>query len=370
MPSAPQVKPNPTEVIEMSNHPRSPRTVAPLPPGGSAPAPPTATEGERRAIRERFFESPWGRALETPARRHVVDALLDLAGDGDDPLRWTRARVDQLDLAALADDAWFEAQDLAAVPDLLRALIGFAHDERGIAPAHTDAAMAAVEWASRIAFAPHLTRPDPWLSTRSWERAPLDRLAAQVGSRAILRTLDDAPLPDEPFQRDGILPEVLPAAEAVLPVVDDVCDRFFDVELRTAARRLLAAIARRSGAVLRRGRTDTTAAGIVWLAATANRACERRGVRYKEVAAHLGLSSALSSRAHTLLNALTSSRGRRPDELGDARLLTSARRRELIEERDLLVDDDPEPTAEPTAGRRPRLQVVHHPSGQEHDHLG
>src|SRR5690606_20424175 len=119
-----------------------------------------------------------------------------------------------------------------------------------------------------------------------------------------------------------ILPEVLPAVEAVLAVVDDVCDRFFDVELRTAARRLLAAIARRSGSVLRHGRTDTTAAGIVWLVATANGSFERHGVRQKDVRAHLGLSSALSSRAHSLRRVLTDGRERWGDELGDAGLLT------------------------------------------------
>src|SRR5690606_14218136 len=194
----------------------------------------------------------------------------------------------------LADDPWFEPEDLRAVPDLLRALIGFAHDQRGLARRHTDAAMATVDRACFPLLSMTRAANDPWLPAPSWAAERLDRLAAQVGSRALLARLDDTPLPDEPFDRDGILPEVLPAVEAVLAMVDDLCDRFFDVELRTAARRLLAAIARRSGSVLRHGRTDTTAAGIVWLVATANGAFERHGVRQKDVRAHLGLSSALS----------------------------------------------------------------------------
>lgn len=276
--------------------------IARLPTGGTAPGRPSTTEAERRAIRTRFFDSPWGRALNVPRRSHVVDALLDLAADEDDPLRWSRARLGHLDLEALTDDPWFEPNDPAAVPDLLRALIGFAHEERGIARRHTDAAMAVVDqacWPLR-SVARAWSEPVP---ASSWAEDRLDRLAAQVGSRAVLASLDDTPLPDEPFLRHGILPEVLPAADAVLAVVDDLCERFFDIELRTAARRLLAAIARRSGSVVRHGRTDTTAAGVVWLVATANGAFHRHGVRQKDVRAHLDLSSALSSRAHSLRRA-------------------------------------------------------------------
>ena len=173
----------------------------------------------------------------------------------------------------------------------------------------------------------------------TWDGERLDRLAGQVGSRATLASLDVTPLPDEPFTRDGILPEVLPAVDAILVIVDDVCDRFFDIELRTAARRLLAKLARRSGTVVRHGRCDTTAAGIVWLVATANRAFDRHGVRQKDVRAHLRLSSALSSRAHTLGRVLTGGRARWQDGLGDAGLLTSAHRRWLVAERDRLLEE-------------------------------
>lgn len=318
--------------------------IACLPTGGTASGRPSTSEAERRAIRDRFLESTWGRALNTPGRRHVVDALLDLVADDDDPLRWSRARLGHLDLGALADDPWFDPDELAAVPDLLRALIGFAHEQRGIARGHTDAAMAAVDracWPLRRATE---ANQDLSMAGCTWDGDGLDRLAGQVGSRAALASLDDAPLPDEPFVRDGIVPEVLPAADAILALVDEVCDRFFDVELRTAARRLLAALARRSGTVVRRGRTDTTAAGIVWLVATANRAFDRHGVRQKDVRAHLALSSALSSRAYSLHHALTDGRARWSDELGDAGLLTSAHRAWIVGERDRLLAEQRELT--------------------------
>lgn len=314
-----------------------------LPPGGSVRPRPSATAAERRAIRDRFLDSPWGRALDAPGRRDVVDAMLSLAADEDDPLRWSRARVCHLELEALTDDPWLEPEDLAAVPDLLRALIGFAHEERGVARQRTDAAMAAVDracWPLRS-----FTEADqgPWAPVRPWADERLDRLAAEVGSRSALASLDPTPLPEEPFVRDGIVPEVLPAVEAVLAVVDDVCDRFFDIELRTAARRLLAAVARRSGSGVRRGRPEMTAAGIVWLVATANGAFARHGVRHKDVRAHLGASSALSSRSRSLQQVLADGRERWSDELGDAAFLTSARRAEIVRERDLLLEEQASP---------------------------
>lgn len=310
-----------------------------LPTGGIVPRRPSTTEDERRAIRDRFLDSPWGRALDVLGRSHVVDALLDVAADGDDPLRWSRARLGHLDLGAVADDPWFEPEDLAAVPDLLRALIGFAHEQRGIARRHTDSAMAGVDRACWALRATTDVRTSPSMSAEWWEDEPLDRLAGQVGSRAVLASLDLAPLPDEPFDADGIVPETVPAVEAVLAVVDDVCDRFFDVELRTAGRRLLAAVARRSATAVRHARPDTTAAGIVWLVATANGAFDRHGVRQKDVRSHLGLSSALSSRAHSLRLVLTDGRATWQDELGDAGLLTSARRRWIVGERDRLLEE-------------------------------
>lgn len=310
-----------------------------LPTGGIVPRWPSTTEDERRAIRDRFLDSAWGRALDAPGRSHVVDALLDVAADGDDPLRWSRARVGHLDLGALADDPWFEPEDLAAVPDLLRALIGFAHEQRGIARRHTDSAMAGVDRACRALRATTDVGTSPSMSAGWWEDEPLDRLAGQVGSRAALASLDLTPLPDEPFDADGIVPEALPAVEAILAFVDEVCDRFFDVELRTAGRRLLAALAQRSARVVRDARPDTTAAGIVWLVATANGAFDRHGVRQKDVRAHLGLSSALSSRAHSLWLVLTDGRARWHDELGSAALLTSARRRRIVGERDRRLEE-------------------------------
>src|SRR5690606_26155468 len=137
---------------------------------------------------------------------------------------------------------------------------------------------------------------DPLGGCDCWEHRSLDGLAVLVGSRSVLASLDATPLPDEEFDPTGIAPEALPAAEVIVTVVDELCDRFFDTELRTAARRLLAQVAVRSGKVIRRGRHAQTAAGIVWLAATANGAFERHGVSQREVREHLGLASSLSSR--------------------------------------------------------------------------
>ena len=57
----------------------------------------------------------------------------------------------------------------------------------------------------------------------------------------------------------------------MLELTDRCCDALLDVEYRTVARRVLARVASRGPAVFRRkGRTETAAAAVVWIAGKAN----------------------------------------------------------------------------------------------------
>ena len=98
----------------------------------------------------------------------------------------------------------------------------------------------------------------------------LSQLARAVGGRDALAALDDVPLPDEPFDWDGIDAHVAARVGEVLALTDGCRDVMFDVEHRTACRRVLARIARNAPHVLARGRADTAAAAICWSVARAN----------------------------------------------------------------------------------------------------
>ena len=180
---------------------------------------------------------------------------------------------------------------LAKAPAVLRALIRFSHAERGIRPRLTEETLAAVdEWEPeyRAAIrAPRLQGPEALLAAvgaldpeEYLDAVQLDELRRAVGGARALDGLDDAPLPDEPFVEERVPADVRDRVAEVRELVDRCCDTLLDVEHRTAARRLLAAVAEGDPAVIRRrGRAETAAAAIVWLVARANRSLYPHGVQ-------------------------------------------------------------------------------------------
>jgi hypothetical protein len=127
----------------------------------------------------------------------------------------------------------------------------------------------------------------------------------------------------------------------VRELVDRCCDALLDVEQRTAARRLLAAVAEGDPAIFRRrGRAETAAAAICWLVAKANRSLARGGLAAQDLLGWFGVRSA-SQRSAPMLAAI----GVDPHRLGELELespvyLTAARRRQLIADRDRLAGGD------------------------------
>ncbi|MFI5047291.1 MAG: DUF6398 domain-containing protein, partial [Acidimicrobiia bacterium] len=116
------------------------------------------------------------------------------------------------------------------------------------------------------------------------------------------------------------------------------CDTLFDIELRTACRRLLARIAARDAAALQRGRAETAASAIVWSIARANNAFESWGtgpyVRDLETYFALAPSTA-SQRASTLLRAAALPVPEYGSvHLAAPELLVSRERRRLMKDRD------------------------------------
>ena len=132
----------------------------------------------------------------------------------------------------------------------------------------------------------HLTQPAAATSFDALRRvvcqetvagACIRDLANQVGGLANLEALDAEPLPDEPFDWSEVDEVDRPVAEEVVALVDDVCDRWLDVEYRTISRRLFAACSRRDPKPVRRSSSPRRiAAGLVCAALAGSNELGRR----------------------------------------------------------------------------------------------
>jgi hypothetical protein len=192
---------------------------------------------------------------------------------------------------------------------------------------------------------------DPWNRWYFSDHDPtfparlLRALGAEVGGPAELAVVDDIPLPDEEFTWEGIADDIVTTVADVLVHCDAACDAVFDSEARTAARRLLAYLARRSPATFRRRGTATGAAGAVcWMIGSANHLFAASGPRHKDLSAALGVTNA-GGRGPTFMLAGGFAEDRWSIgrvELGSPAFLVAAHRRRIIELRDqyTVMDDD------------------------------
>lgn len=311
-----------------------------LPTGGASHPRVTWNRSQRDELMERFFASPWGRPQRDLTRRHLLDHVLDLLDDDfkTDVMRWSPEVVIRV-VEQVVDDHDIEADRVRATADLLRAFVGFCHGERGIRSSLTEETMSAVD-RLEVDLARHaLARSEEfdWDGPAASERYFLQSLAEEVGGEDALDALDGTPLPDEPFEWSGIPDEVHAQVAAIVEIVDAQCDEHFDVELRTAARRLIARAAKGDPEAFARARKpEPAAAALVWIVASGNDAFARHDLLIRDFMAGLGLkSSSPAQRAEVFLRAARlGERGYGHLRLGDVRLLTSARRRELRDRRD------------------------------------
>ncbi|MGH3442290.1 MAG: DUF6398 domain-containing protein [Nitriliruptorales bacterium] len=343
-----------------------------LPEGGSGYVRPEWSEQDREALAARFFASPFGRDHDDADGRDLLDSILWFGCDygPGDPLRWSPVAVEMLLADWLARKVIAPAEFLALAPDLLRSFVRFAHAERRIRKQLTDETLDAVdrwepdyqatirsprpqgpaalmvamglldedegsEWTLGFAGADPFEGLDPFAE---YERMMRDGLRKEVGGEEALASLDAEPLPDEPFDRDAVPADVRGRVGEVLELVDRCCVELFDVEHRTACRRLLADVVAGDAEVFRRrGRADTAAAAIIWIVAKANDSFDSYGdgVSAKDLMGWFGRTGSPSQRANTLLKAVSrQDRSAYDMRLGTTRYLTSQRRRAIIDRRD------------------------------------
>lgn len=324
-----------------------------LPEGGTGYARPEWDDEARQRLADEFFASPFGARLDDADHRSMLESILWFATDygPGDPLRWSPVAVEII----LAD--WIPRKILAPegllalAPDLLRALIRYAHHQRGIRAGLTDETLAAVDhWEPEYRAAIGTEPDDLWgQEFDRWNEGDFEdyqwgELIRTAGGEEALAALDDTPLPDEPFRWEGVPDDIRERVGEILGLIDDHVEKL-GVEHRTACRRLLArAAAGGPNAFRRKARSDIAAATIVWIVGRSNDLFSPSvgAMTAKQLFADFGLAqSSGSQRAATLMKAagLDTTGGWGPVggyALGAPELLVSARRRRLMAIRDRI----------------------------------
>lgn len=318
-----------------------------IPEGGQTEEPYRWTDRDKNTIAENFFASEFGRDLDDPGHRDLLDILLVFGCDFGlgDPYRWSSARIKMLLLEQVPHQVVGADDDLVRLPELLRAFVRWAHSGGGIDPSLTEESLATISQCEPDylgLIGRHTTggtdgRYQAWLAEQS--RYYRQVLEESVGGAEQLARLDDRPLPDEPFDLDGIPADITAVVEQVREHCDRCADEVFDVEHRTAMRRFLHRAAVGQPAIFRRkASTVRAAAAIAWAIGRANETVgSYRCITAKDLQARFGLSGSAAQRALPMLRAIGASDQtygfvalRTPD------LLVSTRRAQLIRERDDL----------------------------------
>lgn len=308
-----------------------------------------------------FAASRHARGLDRHLATSIAESLCWFAEfNCGDPLRWSPVKVEQV-----LEDWWprkvvapSEEQD--AVPDVLAAFVRYCGATKGLGRAQVSEIVRAIEdsrpvyqqllaspgrdpatMLARLAAGLPLDGDDGSFEPSDWDQLDmLEVLADRVGGRETLDELTTDPLPDEAFSWEGLPDDIRPRVELVLAELDPRAERLFDVEFRTACRRLLTHVALTHPEIFRRRGSEVTAAcAIAYLVADANDFIGARGVYAKTLAERFGLTAMPTSRADTFRRAARD--GGWTNALGgvcNPDLLTSQGRRKLIESRDWWRD--------------------------------
>lgn len=320
-----------------------------MPAGGHGYVYNEPTEGDIANLVEEFERSRYGEALDADGADRVR-TLLDFAGryGTGDPLRWSSVVVEimLLDLIPrkiLADDAY-----LRGFPDAVRAAVRFAHEQRSIPSQYTEQALAAVdEYEGEYLEA--ISQPRRTGAAALLERMGvldaldddylLEPLAREVGGMEQLDALTTLPLPDEPLDVSELPADIVERVTGIATLTDAVCDgRFEGDEMRTVVRRLLSRVAAADPAIFRRrGKPETAAAAVCWIACKVNGWLDwGSDLTVAELMEEFGLTGSPTQRAQPMLRALGIDQHDWTYEpaLGSADLLTSDYRADLIAQRD------------------------------------
>ncbi len=321
-----------------------------LPEGGTVPEPPQWDDDRLDEIAEDFLASRFGQGFDEATHGVLLYHLLWLGAEYDvgDPLRWTPVNIEMVLVDRAPRKVMLPTRTLTLLPDLMRAFVRYAHDEKGWGPHLTAEAIQSVDrWASEYQELIRTDRPRGAEAIARWsmEAAGMDLPAyvspgvAAVGSREALEELDDAPLLDDAFDRTGIEADIVPKIDEILALCDANAETFLDVEHRTANRRLLRALALARPQFFRgRAAAHTSAAAICWLVAQANSSAGQFApITVRELLAPFGVTSAgqRGQQFREMLGLHERLGNAGPNVLGSPDYLVGRTRAELIRIRDL-----------------------------------
>jgi len=282
------------------------------------------SEAARGDLEQRFLASPHAQNLDAD-QRNLVDPLLWFGCDYGigEPLNWSPTRAEIFLLDWVPRKLLVGRRVLRKIPALLQAFVAFGHEQIGLRHDLTAETIRAIEQfgpAYRTAITgPRSTGPLALLeragiiniedtSDPGWD--PLEHLDRQVGGRDALDALHDRPLLDEAPRWKGVPEDVHPTVTEVLERCDAFCDRWLDIEHRTAVRRLLFEVAAADPGIFRdSGRVDTAAAALCWIIGKANGVFNQRwgshgSMLVKDLMGWFGLTGSPSNRAARMLRAV------------------------------------------------------------------
>lgn len=347
-----------------------------LPAGDSTPEAPTWTDSDRAALANDFFGSSYGAGFDHDDERQLFESIMWFGTDygPGDPLRWSPINVEIL-LADWVPGKILAGRDfLAKLPELLRAFIAYGHNRQGISSALTSETLDAVgNWepvyyeairsdvpqSTAQQFAQMLSAElgsvygadygdefDAEYDEELDGSAPLAEiiladLADIVGGEQQLVDLTTDPLDDEQFAWDDIPSDIHPTVAEVLQYCDDCASELFDIEHRTAMRRLLNRVAIADPTIFRRKASNArTAATIAWVIGRYNLSVgPQTPMETQELLAWFSVKGSVSQRAQPMLRACGVDPDDGPHGLQSGDLLSSHLRADLIELRDYWTDE-------------------------------
>ncbi len=296
-----------------------------LPPGGTVPHRHDCTDLELEELRDDFFASEYGKPVDHPDERSLLEDITWFGSGwaGGDPLRWSPVNVEILMVDWIPRKIVADVELLAKAPHLIRAFIRYCHNRREIPGPLTEETVAAVsQWEPEYQRAIRSSRPQganalagallEALHPAGGESVNiadimLESLDRAVGGRTVLANLDVEPLPDEAMVWAGLPDDIQPRVREVLDLTDACAAALFDVEHRTAFRRLLSRAAAGDPAIFRRkGAANRAAGAVCWIVASANHSVGPRSSRLesRELLHWFGISGSVSQRAEVFLRAI------------------------------------------------------------------
>lgn len=331
-----------------------------------------------RLLPEGGHEYPATEFDEDEARRITTDFVASLDADGrpdreeaasiaeelvwfaqfncGDPFRWSPVKVDQLMTDWWARKVVASPEVDLAMPDVLAEFVRYCAGRRGLSAAGVQEILDTIE-ECRPVYVEAINSPRVDTASMLAQIAgglpiagpilgggdPLKLLAARLGGRDVLDSLDADPLPLTDFDWTGIPPQAVPKVGGTLTLLDEQADAYFGPEFGAACRRVLARLASHQPELFTRKASDATAAcAIAFLVAETNDLIGPHGITGVALAKRFGVNGMPTSRVQTFRSALSKS-GWRLDRgiVTEPGLLTSDSRRQIIEMRELWRETRP-----------------------------